>query len=64
MKGSEEMTTKEAIKHYGSIKKLASALGIWPQVVYQWGDSPPMARQYELEVRTNGALKADRHEKK
>ena len=52
------MTTKEAIDHYGSIKELAAALGIWPHVIYRWGDSPPMARQYELEVKTNGRLKA------
>jgi hypothetical protein len=28
-------------------------------VIYQWGEYPPLARQYELEVRTEGALKAD-----
>ncbi len=54
------MTTQEAIDYYGSTKKLADALGIWPQVIYTWGDAPPMARQYELEVKTEGTLKADR----
>jgi hypothetical protein len=53
------MTTQQAIMHYGSIKALADALGIWPQVIYRWGDNPPMARQYELQVKTNNALKAD-----
>ena len=38
----------------------ADALGVWPQVVYAWGERPPMSRQYELEVKTEGELKADR----
>lgn len=54
------MKTKEAIDHYGGIKELAAALGIWPHVIYRWGESPPLARQYELEVKTNGKLKADK----
>jgi transcriptional repressor of cell division inhibition gene dicB len=54
------MTTKEAIQHYGGIKQLASALGIWAHVIYRWGEHPPMARQYELEVKTNGILKAQK----
>jgi hypothetical protein len=53
------MTTKEAIKHYGSIKALADALKVWPQTIYQWGERPPMSRQYELELKTKGELKAD-----
>jgi hypothetical protein len=54
------MKTEEAIAHYGTLKKLADALGVWPQVIYQWGDTPPMGRQYELEVKTSGVLKADK----
>ncbi len=54
------MTTKEAIEYYGGRKALADALGVWPQVIYAWGEYPPMARQYELEVKTDGALKARR----
>lgn len=57
------MKTQEAIDYYGSTKKLADALGIWPQVIYTWSETPPMARQYELEVKTEGALKADREAK-
>lgn len=52
------MTTKEAIAYFGGIKALADALHVWPQAIYKWGDEPPMAKQYELEVRTNGSLKA------
>jgi hypothetical protein len=54
------MKTEEAVAHYGGVKKLADALGVWPQVIYAWGERPPMARQYELEVKTDGELKADR----
>ena len=54
------MKTKEAIDYYGSVKKLADAIGVWPQVIYRWGDTPPMARQYELEVKTSGELKAEK----
>ena len=57
------MKTKEAIEYYGGIKHLAEALGIWPHVIYRWGDNPPMARQYELEVKTGGRIKADEDSK-
>lgn len=60
------MTTKEAVEFFGSYKQLADALGLWPQTVYQWGEKPPKGKQYEIEVRTDGKLKAERdhdHEK-
>lgn len=57
------MKTSEAIEHFGGLKKLADLLGIWPQVIYQWGEYPPKSRQYELEVRTNGVLKAENNQK-
>jgi len=53
------LKTEEAVRWYGGVKRLADALGVWPQVVYKWGESPPMARQYEIQVRTKGELKAD-----
>ena len=56
------MKTKEAVDFYGGVKALAVELDIWPHVVYRWGDSPPLARQYELEVKTKGKLKADKKE--
>jgi hypothetical protein len=56
------MTTKEAIEHYGSIKKLADELSMWPHVIYRWGDHPPKARQYELEVKSKGKLKAEKND--
>lgn len=51
------MKTKDAISHFGGIKPLADALGIWPHNIARWGDTVPIARQYELQVKTNGALK-------
>ena len=54
------MKTKQAIDYYGNIKKLSDVLGIWPHVIYRWGDNPPKARQYELEVKTQGKLKAEK----
>lgn len=57
------MTTQEAIDHFGGVKELANVLGVWPQVIYTWGANPPMSRQYELEVKTKGALKAAKNGK-
>lgn len=54
------MTTQECIDYFGSRKKLADALNLWPQGVYSWGERPPIARQYQIEVVTEGKLKADR----
>lgn len=53
------MKTDEAVKFFGGKKQLADALGVWPQVIYQWKEHPPLARQYELQVMTNGALVAE-----
>jgi hypothetical protein len=55
----EKMTTNDAIAYFGGRRQLAEVLKIWPQVIYSWGEKPPMARQYELEVKTKGVLKAD-----
>lgn len=53
------MTTQDAIDHYGSIRRLAAALKIWPHAVYRWGKHPPEARQYQLQVLTGGKLKVE-----
>lgn len=57
------MTTQQAIVYFGGLKKLADCLGVWPQVIYRWGEYPPIARQYEIEVKSEGALKAEKKEK-
>lgn len=53
------MTKSEAIAHFGSIKKLADALGLKSvQAIYQWDeDEPPRARQWQIQVLTKGKLK-------
>jgi len=56
------LKTEEAIRWYGGVKRLAEALGVWPQVIYKWGEHPPRARQYELEVKTKGELRAQSDE--
>jgi len=53
------MKTKDAIQFYGGIKALADALGIWPHNISRWGETVPMARQYELQVKSGGKLKAE-----
>lgn len=55
------MKTVEAIKHYGTQKNLCQALGIGTrQTIHAWGEYPPVGRQYQLEVITNGVLRAER----
>jgi hypothetical protein len=54
------MTKKEAIERFGSSAELARALGITRGAVTNWGDEIPLGRQFEIEVITNGELRADR----
>ena len=56
------MKTKDAVEYYGGAKELAFALNIWPHNVKRWGEYPPMERQYEIEVKTGGKLRAERGE--
>lgn len=42
------MTKKEAIEAFGSIRKLADALGITEQAIHQWGDNVPELRAYQI----------------
>ena len=58
----EAMDKKQAIEHFGSASKLARALGITRGAVTNWGDTVPPSRQWELEVLTQGALKAQRRD--
>jgi DNA-binding transcriptional regulator YdaS (Cro superfamily) len=53
------MKTKDAIDYFGGIKELANFLGIWPHNISRWGEFVPEARAYELEVKTEGKLKAE-----
>ena len=42
------MNTNEAITAFGSIKDLAAALGLSVQAIYQWGDTVPQLRAYQI----------------
>lgn len=52
------MTKQDAIKHFGGVRELASALGVSPPAIYQWEEVPPI-RQVQLQRITKGKLKAD-----
>lgn len=54
------MTKQEAVQHFKTGAKLAEALGITHQAVYDWGEKVPAVRQYQIEVLTEGKLKAER----
>ena len=54
------MKTQEAIDYWGGVKNLADDLKTWPQTIYQWGEYPPMGRQYEIEIKSDGQLKAEK----
>ena len=54
------MTTQQAIDFFGGVRALAKILDTSTQAIHAWGARPPMGRQYEIEVRTKGKLKADR----
>ena len=52
------MRTSNAVEHFGSVRALAEVLNVSPQAIYDWGEEVPELRAYQLEVLTNGALKA------
>jgi hypothetical protein len=53
------MTKAQAVQFFGSSAALARAIGVSRQSVHGWRDIP-IGRQYQLEVVTNGKLRADR----
>jgi len=40
--------TEDAIAFFGSRKKMADALGIYPQGIYRWGEFVPPLRHYQI----------------
>ena len=56
------MKKQSAIDHFGGVKPLANALGVWPAAVYKWGDDVPEMVAYKLHVITEGALKIEAQE--
>ena len=54
------MNTAAVVNYFGSKAEIARALGIGNTAVTNWGDTVPIGRAYQLEVITDGALKAPR----
>lgn len=56
------MSPQEAIDYFGSQRKLAAALGITVSAPAHWArfNAIPIDRQCQIEIVTDGALKADR----
>lgn len=44
------MTKDEAIKAFGSTRKLAEAIGVTEQAVHQWGEMVPELRAYQIKA--------------
>lgn len=53
------MTKTDAVKYFGKQITLARFIGRAKTTVSEWPEKLPAHIQYELQVRTNGALKAD-----
>jgi hypothetical protein len=54
------MTYNEVLDHFGTQVKLAAALNITQPTISAWNKVVPMRWQYQIEVITDGHLKADR----
>lgn len=53
------MTYDQAVGFFGSQAALAKAMGVSSPSVYEWRNGIPVIRQYQIELATNGLLKAD-----
>lgn len=56
------MKTKDVLEYFGSVRIAARELDLSTAAIYAWGEYPPIARQYHIELITNGALKTDKPE--
>jgi hypothetical protein len=53
------MKKSDVIKHFGTLRAVAQAVGVTEGAVGQWKEDLPIARQAHIEILTSGALKAD-----
>ncbi|MGP1572967.1 Cro/CI family transcriptional regulator [Aggregatibacter segnis] len=53
------MLKKDAIKYFGTARKLAKTLRISSAAVSQWGEVIPEKNAYKLQFITKGKLKID-----
>lgn len=49
----DRIKTEDAIAFFGNIKKMADALGIYPQGIYRWGEFVPPLRHYQISEMMN-----------
>lgn len=55
------MKKSEVIEFFGGVQQTADALGIRYQSVREWPEEGvPEGRQYQIQILTDGELKADR----
>lgn len=53
------MTLNDVLTHFNmKPSKLAKHLGVTPGAISQWKDGIPEGRQWQIEIMTDGALKA------
>ena len=58
----EPMTFNQLITHFGTQQKTATALGLVQSSVAEWKRfGIPYGRQCQVQIFTNGKLKAERH---
>ena len=57
------MGIDEVVAHFGSKKNIASALGVTPSAVSLWGREIPALRQFQIQMVTDGELKAKREDR-
>lgn len=53
----KNMKKEVVLKHFGTMEKVATALGISVPAVSQWGEVIPEKNAYRLQEITNGKLK-------
>ncbi len=51
------MLKQEAIDYFGSVSKLAKALGVSRQYIYMWDEFVPELQAYRLQDLTNSKLR-------
>ena len=56
------MLTKDAINHFGSVKKLAQVLDVFPQTIYRWKKYVPKGSAWQLHAITDGKLSAEKED--
>ena len=56
------MDLDQVVAYFGTQEKAAAALGLTQGSISAWRNGIPVPRQYQIEVVTQGALKAPRPE--